>query len=316
MSSLKIYISVFLSFFVLFNLSSQNTEISKIKIEDDNNKLLLFKSSSIISNNRYLWLQNNDKKELVWSNKKQKGKTVYGGNIQDIDPYIGATIIQGAIKDDILLVLFRLDSKINGLSGILPDMKDKYRLFKEEWDGNDYLLRSFIKKNDGWEVYISVFLNTVWSDAVNEKIINLNIENKNTYLVSYKGSWDIIGNISDRFADKYKLRKEEGKTIKKIYYSTNDKLLYTFNTKKQPLYIAGCCWWVKFDEFDIKNNSKYNHYFIMKNYEKQLNKLNIKPKEYMYIRKGINEKAIDSVGKEFLKNIGQYHNSYHSINSK
>lgn len=314
--SMKILLLNFLSFIIMMNLPCLLADEAP------------YKSSALLANGvgsleferlsgedglrRLILTHPGDKEVVVWESRQTPDYMIDDPPQRPVDPYVGAKLVGADQKDEVLLVLLRLDSKNNGLFGVRPKysehtLQDALQ-YKKEWDGFDYLLRSFVRQKDGsWGVYISAYLGTFWPDAVNEEVAGISIKDKNSYIIKYKGTleaYDTYGFNRDnlkqfgfQLSGKFKVVHPEGFTEKRLVYDEKDRLLFTLGDNKEDrTYMDGSVWWYAFDEFSrsyyVPTNSLVvptNFHVVMQIHEERCKELKIEPKKFFYLRKGTKE---------------------------
>lgn len=224
---------------------------------------------------------------LVWETNFNERTSILGADGPGLDPYFGSQVVAAAQKDNVLLVLFRLNPKNLSLKGAVPDMSDKYSSYMKEWDGHNSFLRCFVRNADGtWSVYLSCFIDTLWGDVVGERVSALEVIDKNTYKVVYSKKWKVVGDLGDRYADKYKIyENQEGTTARMIRYDDKLKLLFSLEEDGSSVYVRGSSWWASFDEFEFQKGSSRDYGFVTTAHDKDSQAPGVVVKEYMFIRK-------------------------------
>lgn len=227
------------------------------------------------------------KSVLVWERQFDPNTSIYIPSQRNQDPYVGARVVAADVRGGLVVVLLKLNSKTNGLFGILPELRDNILNYREQWNGSDYLLRSFLRRPDGsWEVCLSAYPSTFWPDALNEEIVDVRINDKNSYVVKYKGAFDVLETATNRYASKMRTVGLGGYTEKHLLYDQKDQLLYTVDKAGiSRSYVAGCVWWVGFDEFSRTNLVATNYGIVMKSHYERLKELGIVPDEFIFLKK-------------------------------
>ena len=271
--------------------SSNKLDDSFLHIENNHESFrLLFKKPTTENKMRVLWLEHKNTKSLIWKSQFSKKSSIYSTPVSK-DPYIASEILHATLKDDVLLVLFRINKKSKGIERykcnveFTADIPSKYKAMsifdpKILTDGCNYLLRSFVKSPQGkWSPYISCYTKTFWTDTYFDDVVDLKIEDKNTYAVSFRGQWNIITAMRSTYKI-YKSSRGSENTVKKLTFDKETGLLLTQH-KGKNIFVQNAFWWSGFDEFNNNNTQQQ----VFSEYRKKAKTFKLKPHKAIYIQK-------------------------------
>jgi len=111
-----------------------------------------------------------------------------------VEAYAGGFFYdQGQTSPTSNVLIFAPHSNYSWMRGMLSlnDYSDFKAPWAKEHDGYEYFLRSYLKGSDGrWKVHVSAALSILWADSLGLPITKLEIEDKDTYAVTFKGKYN------------------------------------------------------------------------------------------------------------------------------
>lgn len=199
---------------------------------------------------------------------------INGGVIDDF--YEESKIVSAVKKGNVIVVCFKLSE---GRQNVYPVTTKKFSVAPSVISENDLLVRSFVKSNGKWELYLNFYPQTIFGDTVDESVKRIEVHSVNKYSICYSKDWYIVGRKlgEDMGAldTRVKSYKEKGEMIKMIKFSPVDNVLFALD-ENIKYYSRNFIWWGSFVGFD--NNEDFEIH--MKNYFEASGKMKLKVKNY------------------------------------
>jgi hypothetical protein len=228
--------------------------IASFHDKSNGNFASLEKSAGSDRKSLYVGSAGGDSRQLVWSTDWGRGLSVFSSKPANGDEFLDSEILASQILGDVAVVLFKLKwdktdprkMAFRGWGWYVSDAEF------QAWDGSVSFLRSFVKR-DGkqWEVYLSVFPETMWHSVRGEKPIGIVIRDKGEYDLIYKKNWEVRVQEGRFLGDKVVL-EPNGMTTRAIRYDEEHEVLTTLDGNKTPVFVSEAEWWAWRDAWDVR----------------------------------------------------------------